>query len=135
MTLIKSILLGSAAGLVAVASAQAADLPTRKAAPVEYVRVCNVGGVTGWTLPGSDTCLKLSGYITGQFVGGNLSTEYNYGTVGVRPSAPYNTTPGLGVARSGPSSVPRPGCYRPAQHPACSACCQPGSAKYDQLPQ
>ena len=35
MTLIKSILLGSAAGLVAVASAQAADLPTRKAAPVE----------------------------------------------------------------------------------------------------
>ncbi len=34
MTLIKSILLGSAAGIVAVASAQAADLPTHKAAPV-----------------------------------------------------------------------------------------------------
>ena len=34
MSLIKSILLGSAAGIVAVASAQAADLPTRKAAPV-----------------------------------------------------------------------------------------------------
>ena len=82
MTLIKSILLGSAAGLVAVASAQAADLPTRKAAPVEYVRVCNVGGITGWTLPGSDTCVKLTGYITAQFVGGNLSTEYNYGQVG-----------------------------------------------------
>ena len=75
MTLIKSILLGSAAGLVAVASAQAADLPTRKAAPVEYVRVCNVGGVTGWTLPGSDTCLKLWGYITGHFVGGNPHTS------------------------------------------------------------
>ena len=65
MTLMKSILLGSAAGIVAVASAQAADLPTRKAAPVEYVRVCNVGGITGWTLPGSDTCVKFSGYITG----------------------------------------------------------------------
>ena len=62
MTLIKSILLGSAAGIVAVATAQAADLPTRKAAPVEYVRVCNVGGITGWTLPGSDTCVKFSGY-------------------------------------------------------------------------
>ena len=61
MTLIKSILMGSAAGIVAVASAQAADLPTRKAAPVEYVKVCNVGGITGWTLPGSDTCVKLSG--------------------------------------------------------------------------
>ena len=64
MTLIKSLLLGSAAGIVAVASAQAADLPTKKAAPVEYVKVCNVGGVTGWTLPGSDTCVKFSGYLT-----------------------------------------------------------------------
>ena len=60
MTLIKSLLLGSAAGIVAVATAQAADLPTRKAAPVEYVRVCNVGGITGWTLPGSDTCVKFA---------------------------------------------------------------------------
>jgi hypothetical protein len=75
MTLIKSILLGSAAGIVAVASAQAADLPTKKAAPVaQYVKICNVGGITGWTLPGSDTCVKISGYITAQFTGGNLST-------------------------------------------------------------
>ena len=81
MTLIKSLLLGSAAGIVAVATAQAADLPTRKAAPVEYVRVCNVGGITGWTLPGSDTCVKLSGYITAQFTGGNLNTQYNYGSI------------------------------------------------------
>ena len=80
MTLIKSLLLGSAAGIVAVASAQAADLPTRKAAPIEYVKVCNVGGITGWTLPGSDTCVKFSGYITAQFEGGNLSTQYNNGT-------------------------------------------------------
>jgi Porin subfamily len=81
MTLIKSILLGSAAGIVAVASAQAADLPTKKAAPVEYVKVCNVGGITGWTLPGSDTCVKFSGYITAQFTGGNLDTQYNYGSL------------------------------------------------------
>ena len=105
MTLIKSILLGSAAGLVAVASAEAADLPTRKAAPVEYFRVCNVGGVTGWTLPGSDTCLKLSGYITGQFVGGNLSTEYNYGTVGGPGGAiaAIANTPGLGSLVGNPT--------------------------------
>jgi Porin subfamily len=77
MTLIKSLLLGSAAGIVAVATAQAADLPTRKAAPVEYVRVCNVGGITGWTLPGSDTCVKFSGYMTAHFIGGNLSSQYN----------------------------------------------------------
>ena len=81
MTLIKSLLLGSAAGIVAVASAQAADLPTKKAAPVEYVKVCNVGGITGWTLPGSDTCVKFSGYITGQFEGGNLNTQYTWGSI------------------------------------------------------
>jgi hypothetical protein len=77
MTLMKSIMLGSAAGIVAVASAQAADLPTRKAAPVEYVRVCNVGGITGWTMPGSDTCVKISGYMTAHFIAGNASNQYN----------------------------------------------------------
>ena len=77
MTLIKSLLLGSAAGIVAVATAQAADLPTRKAAPVEYVRVCNVGGITGWTMPGSDTCVKFSGYMTAHVIAGNASNQYN----------------------------------------------------------
>ncbi len=66
MTLMKSILLGSAAGLVAVAAAQAADLPTRKSAPAEYVKVCNVGGMAGFVLPGSDTCFKISGSVIAQ---------------------------------------------------------------------
>jgi hypothetical protein len=80
MTIFKSVLLGSAAVLVTVAAAQAADLPTHKAAPVaQYVKICDVGGVTGWTLPGSDTCFKISGYITAQFTGGNLSSQYNWG--------------------------------------------------------
>src|SRR6185437_1541203 len=87
MTLMKSILLGSAAGIVAVASAQAADLPTRKAAPVEYVKVCNVGGSTGSTLPSSDTCVKFSGYMTAQVEGGNLNTQYNYGSIGTADAA------------------------------------------------
>jgi Porin subfamily len=89
MTLIKSLLLGSAAGIVAVATAQAADLPTRKAAPVEYVRVCNVGGITGWTLPGSDTCVKFSGYMTAHFIGGNLNRQFN-------SASPILTAKGLG---------------------------------------
>ena len=93
MTLIKSLLLGSAAGIVAVASAQAADLPTKKAAPVEYVRVCNVGGITGWTLPGSDTCVKFSGYITAQFTGGNLQTQYNRGSINDALGADFVVNP------------------------------------------
>ena len=68
MTLIKSILLGSAAAIVAVAGAQAADLPTKKGAPAaEYVKVCKVGGVAGFIIPGSDTCLKISGYDSAQY--------------------------------------------------------------------
>jgi hypothetical protein len=77
MTLIKSLLLGAAAGIVTVASAQAADLPTKKAAPAaEYVKVCTVGGITGFLMPGTDTCMKIGGYITGQFEGGNLKNQY-----------------------------------------------------------
>ena len=96
MTLIKSILLGSAAGIVAVAGAQAADLPTKKAAPVaQYVKICNVGGITGWTMPGSDTCLKISGYMTAQFTGGNLNTQYNYASYSTVANAVALSNPAL----------------------------------------
>src|SRR5208282_611440 len=108
MTLIKSFLLGSAAGIVAVASAQAADLPTRKAAPVEYVRICNVGGITGWTLPGSDTCVKFSGYITAQFEGGNLETQYNWGSI-----SDLAPTGKAGTATVGGVTVTTPGVSTP----------------------
>jgi hypothetical protein len=101
MTLMKSLLLGSAAGIVAVASAQAADLPTKKGAPAaEYVKVCtiNVGGkpVIGFTLPGSDTCIKFSGYVTAQVEGGNLEQgyvqAYTAGTAIQAPGATGNFT-------------------------------------------
>ena len=65
MTLMKSILLGSATGLVAVAGAQAADLPTKKAAPAaaNYVKVCSIPGGAGFVIPGSETCLQFSGFV------------------------------------------------------------------------
>ena len=61
MKLVKSLLLGSAAGIAAVATAQAADLPVKKAAPIEYVRVCSAYGAGFFYIPGTDTCLRLSG--------------------------------------------------------------------------
>lgn len=66
MKLVKSLLLGSAAGLVTVAAAQAADLPTRKAAPVEYVRVCDAYGAGFFYIPGTDTCLRVGGLVLAQ---------------------------------------------------------------------
>jgi len=77
MTLMKSLLLGSAATLVVVAGAQAADLPTKKGAPAaEYVKVCKVGDIAGFIIPGSDTCLKISGYVNAQIAAGNVKDEY-----------------------------------------------------------
>ena len=57
------ILLSSTAALTWVGGANAADLPTRKAAPIEYVKVCNVYGAGFFYIPGSDTCLKIGGVI------------------------------------------------------------------------
>ena len=62
MKMVKSLLLGSAAGLVAVAGAQAADLPV-KAKAVEYVKVCSLYGAGYYYMPGSDICLKLGGFV------------------------------------------------------------------------
>lgn len=58
----KSLLLGTAAGLVALAGAQAADLPV-KAKPVQYVKICSAYGDGFYYIPGTDTCLKLGGYV------------------------------------------------------------------------
>jgi len=74
MKLVKSLLLGSAAALVAGAGAQAADLPARKAAPVEYVKVCDAYGAGFFYIPGTDTCLRISG--RARFEGG-YQTSYS----------------------------------------------------------
>lgn len=59
---LNTLLLTSVATLMAT-SAFAADLPSKKAAPaLGAVQVCKVGGMTGFTLPGSDTCLGISGF-------------------------------------------------------------------------
>jgi len=77
MTLIKSILLGSAAGIVAVAGAQAADLPTKKAAPAaDYVKICNINGTAGFIVPGSDTCLKLYGGVVWEGIFASAQDAY-----------------------------------------------------------
>ena len=62
MKMVKSIILGSAAGLIAVSGAQAADLPV-KAKAVEYVRICSLYGAGFFYIPGTDTCIKLGGYL------------------------------------------------------------------------
>ena len=62
MKMVKSLLLGSAAGLVAVTAGQAADLPV-KAKPVEYVKVCSLYGAGFYYMPGTDLCIKVGGWV------------------------------------------------------------------------
>ncbi len=60
MRVVKRFVFGSAAALVVTAGVQAADLPV-KAKAVEYVRICSLYGAGFYYIPGTDTCIKLSG--------------------------------------------------------------------------
>ena len=67
---IKSLLLGSAAALAAVSGAQAADaIVAAEPEPMEYVRVCDAFGTGYFYIPGTETCLKIGGYVRTQVDG------------------------------------------------------------------
>jgi hypothetical protein len=74
MTTIRNLVLGSAASLLAVSAAGAADLPV-KAKAVEYVKVCSLYGAGFFYIPGTDTCIKLGGYL-------RVDTTFNGGPHG-----------------------------------------------------
>jgi hypothetical protein len=80
MRLASLALLSSVAALASGGASLAADLPMTKAAPIDYVRVCSANGDGFFYIPGSDTCIKLGGY---------LRTEYLY-------AQPKWSTPGDG---------------------------------------
>ncbi len=79
MKMVKSLLLGSAAGVVAMAGAQAADLPV-KAKPVQYVKICSLYGAGFYYIPGTDMCLKMGGWVR---------AEYGWGSNGNLAWGPY----------------------------------------------
>lgn len=79
---IKSLLLGSAAALVAVSGARAADaVVVAEPEPVEYVRVCDVYGAGFFYIPGTETCLAISGYVWYQI---SANSDWDYWAKSVR---------------------------------------------------
>ncbi len=82
MKMVKSLLLGTAAGLVAVAGAQAADMPV-KAKPVQYVKICTLYGSGYYYIPGSDICIKIGGYVR---------ADYGWNTTGARNPEYFGTS-------------------------------------------
>src|SRR5262249_29704038 len=85
MKMVKSLVLGSAAALDVVGGAQAADLPV-KAKAVEYVRICSLYGAGFFYIPGTDTCIKLGGYLRVD-IAGNTNSDF---------TGPYNGIAGAG---------------------------------------
>lgn len=74
----KSFLLGCAAGIIAISGAQAADLPV-KAKPIQYVKICSLYGAGFYYIPGTDTCIKIGGFVRAQ-VEANSFDGFSYGS-------------------------------------------------------
>jgi hypothetical protein len=78
---IKSLLIGSAAALVAVSGARAADaIVAAEPEPVEYVRVCDAFGTGFFYIPGTETCLKIDGYVRFTVSASSGTSEYSQNT-------------------------------------------------------
>jgi len=61
---LKSLILGSAAALLAVSGARAADaVMAPEPEPVDYVKVCDAYGAGFFYIPGTETCLSINGYV------------------------------------------------------------------------
>jgi hypothetical protein len=75
MIIQRCVTLALAASVVTAVAAQAAELPsqrhTDKPAQVEAAKKCNVAGFPG-VLASSGVCVRLSGYVSSQFGGGQL---------------------------------------------------------------
>jgi hypothetical protein len=100
MKMVKSLLLGSAAGLIAVTGAQAADLPV-KAKAAEYVKICSLYGVGYYYIPGTDTCIKIGGYVryeayhndtTGNYADRNLTGRFTRNSTTFAQQARFRLT-------------------------------------------
>src|SRR3954447_8614842 len=88
-------LLCIAAGLFTFAAAQAADLPSRKAAPLNVVRICDAYGSGFFYIPGTESCLKVGGlalFDTRVF----FNTPYSIAAGFFSEESPVALTAGLG---------------------------------------
>ncbi len=94
MKMVKSLLLGSAAGFVAVAGAQAADLPV-KAKAANPVLICSLYGKGFYYIPGSDMCLSITGFT-------RFQTYYQLGGGGGGAATTFSTA-GANVGQGYPA--------------------------------
>ena len=69
---VKSLVLDCVMAVIAVSSAHAADLvPETAPEPADYVKVCDVYGAGYFYIPGTETCLRVGGYLRYDISNGN----------------------------------------------------------------
>ena len=113
MKVFRTAMLASAAALTASGGALAADLPTRKAAPVQYVKICDVYGTGFFYIPGTDTCLRIGGAVRSEIAISN--TPYRVNTPNLNVAGGVTNTTFAAIA-AGLGNVPGliPGASRDA---------------------
>jgi hypothetical protein len=73
--------------------AQAADLPV-KAKPVQYVKICSLYGAGFYYIPGTDTCIKVGGFVRAEWMhnaGGSFTPSIT-GSTGSTYTRNFNDT-------------------------------------------
>ncbi|MDA4844754.1 porin [Hoeflea poritis] len=75
---LKSLLFATAAVVVASPALSADAIVTAEPEPVEYVRVCDAFGEGYFYIPGSETCLKLSGEVRLRVIAAGEKTTLEY---------------------------------------------------------
>lgn len=78
---IRTFLLASVGAILVIPAVRAADaVVVAEPEPVEYVRVCDAYGAGFFYIPGTETCLKVGGYLRFELAGGD--NVYTGGPVG-----------------------------------------------------
>jgi hypothetical protein len=85
MTPVRSLLLACAAALAASGGAQAAELPSRNAFAVDLVRTCSAFGADFFSIPGTETCLRIGERVRAEALNVAPLTRPDDGIVGAVP--------------------------------------------------
>ena len=94
---LKTLLMGSAAALIAVSGARAADAVVAEPEPMDYVKVCDMYGAGFFYIPGTETCLKINGYVDVQYEYSSFESDMDMSETDVNES--YSTGEPVYLAR------------------------------------
>jgi len=110
MKRLKGRLPGLAAAFMSAAGVEAGELPTHKAGPVEYVRLCDAFGAGFFSIPGTGACLKIGGLALAEFRGYNPTYSINGSLFYGNGASPLHTE-ATGPLAAGFGYIPSPGQY------------------------